>query len=86
MAVAAVSANAQWWIGGELGINTTSGSTKNTQTVAGTTQETTIDDDTNVYFGRRGKSPWIAPIPLTKYLSATEHEEGQVIDPMHLCS
>lgn len=50
MAAAAVSANAQWWIGGELGINTTSGSTKNTQTVAGTTQETTIDDNTNVYF------------------------------------
>jgi hypothetical protein len=26
------------------------------------------------------------PCHLTKYLSATEHEEGQVIDPMHLCS
>ena len=50
MAAAAVSANAQWWIGGELGINTNSGSTKNTQTVAGTTLETTTDDNTNVYF------------------------------------
>ncbi len=39
-------------------------------------------------FNRRmGKSPWISPpCHLTKYLSATEHEEGQVIDPMHLRS
>ena len=38
-------------------------------------------------YGRMGKSPWISPpCHLTKYLSATEHEEGQVIDPMHLRS
>ena len=36
--------------------------------------------------GRRGNSPWIAPAPLTKYLSTTEHEERQVTDSMHLCS
>ena len=35
--------------------------------------------------GRRGNSPWIAPAPLTKYLSTTEHEERQVTDSMHLC-
>ena len=35
---------------------------------------------------RRGNSPWIAPAPLTKYLSTTEHEERQVTDSMHLCS
>ena len=35
-------------------------------------------------YGRRGKSPWIAPIPLTKYLSTTEHKERQVVDTMHL--
>ena len=34
--------------------------------------------------GRRGKSPWIVPIPLTKYLSTTEHKERQVVDTMHL--
>ncbi len=34
---------------------------------------------------RRGNSPWIAPAPLTKYLSTTEHEERQVTDSMHLC-
>ena len=32
----------------------------------------------------QGKSPWIAPIPLTKYLSTTEHKERQVVDTMHL--
>ena len=37
-------------------------------------------------YGRRGNSPWIAPAPLTKYLSTTEHEERQVTDSMHLCS
>ena len=36
-------------------------------------------------FRRRGNSPWIAPVPLTKYLSTTEHEERQVTDSMHLC-
>ena len=34
---------------------------------------------------RRGNSPWIAPALLTKYLSTTEHEEGQVADSTHLC-
>ena len=34
---------------------------------------------------RRGNFPWIAPAPLTKYLSTTEHEERQVTDSMHLC-
>ena len=42
----------------------------------------------NLYEGeiyrRRGKSPWIVPIPLTKYLSTTEHKERQVVDTMHL--
>ena len=37
-------------------------------------------------YRRRGNSPWIAPAPLTKYLSTTEHEERQVTDSMHLCS
>jgi len=32
----------------------------------------------------QGKSPWIAPMPLTKYLSATEYKERQVVDTMHL--
>ena len=36
-------------------------------------------------FGRRGNSPWITPALLTKYLSTTEHEEGQVADSTHLC-
>ena len=36
--------------------------------------------------GRTGNFPWIAPAPLTKYLSTTEHEERQVTDSMHLCS
>ena len=36
-------------------------------------------------YGRRGNSPWIAPALLTKYLSTTEHEEGQVADSMNLC-
>ena len=40
---------------------------------------------TFVFSGRRGNSPWIAPAPLTKYLSTTEHEERQVTDSMHLC-
>ena len=38
------------------------------------------------YYGRTGNFPWIAPAPLTKYLSTTEHEERQVTDSMHLCS
>ena len=41
--------------------------------------------DVRETFGRRGNSPWIAPAPLTKYLSTTEHEERQVTDSMHLC-
>ena len=36
------------------------------------------------FFRRRGKSPWIVPISLTKYLSTTEHKERQVVDTMHL--
>ena len=36
------------------------------------------------FSGCRGESPWIAPMPLTKYLSATEHKERQVVDTMHL--
>lgn len=46
MAVAAVSANAQWWIGGEIGLNTTGGSIKNK--IADVT--VTADKTTNVDF------------------------------------
>ena len=47
--------------------------------------ENTSMADKHGYFRRRGNSPWIAPAPLTKYLSTTEHEERQVTDSMHLC-
>ncbi len=43
---------------------------------------TKIDEE---IFRRTGNFPWIAPAPLTKYLSTTEHEERQVTDSMHLC-
>ena len=50
--------------------------------------EISFNTQNNSYWliGRRGNSPWIAPAPLTKYLSTTEHEERQVTDSMHLCS
>ena len=34
--------------------------------------------------GAGGKVRGLPPRSLTKYRSTTEHEEGQVIDPMHL--
>ena len=43
---------------------------------------------TKEQYGRRGNFPWMPHTAtnrhLTKYLGTTEHEKGQVIDPMHL--